>query len=95
MTDRMHHHRHRRQRLAVVEAQHLHARIVRAVRIQAHHRAAVDGLAAIDAEADAIFAVADADTVRMSARRLFRRRAELVDQLAPPIARFSTKPGPE
>lgn len=79
----VHQHRQRGERLAVVEAQHLDARVVGAVGIQPHHGAAVDGQAPVDAEADTVLAVADRDGQRVGGG-LFRRGGELVDQFGPP-----------
>src|SRR5262249_8876835 len=61
MTDGMHKDRNRRQRLAVVEPQHLYSRIVRTVGVQTEYGPTVDHLAAIDAEADLVLAIADGD----------------------------------
>ena len=87
MTYRVHQHRHRRQRFAVIKTQHLDSWIIRPLRVQTHHRKTVDGLAAVDAKADAILAIANVDRAHVP-RRLLRSRCHLFDQLAPPAQVF-------
>ena len=87
MTHRVHDYRHGRERLAIIEAQHLHALIVWAFGIQTHHRAPIDDFAAVDAKADAVLAIADRHRAHR-AGGLLRGGAEFIDQLTRPLRIF-------